>query len=187
MISVKGGMLLFEAFAEKVAIAMKKVVPERTSSVEIMKYGLLVLMNGLSVIILSLCIATMMGILKESIYTMLSITILRLFAGGFHFKSSTACILFSTLLIVALPTIPISHTWTVYLTLFSVIILWIFAPSGIYGQTRISKDHYPVLRWCSIIIVAGNFFLFSDILAKSFFTSSLLTVKLGGNRHAENC
>lgn len=172
---------MVEKLAEKLSQSIKRLAPEETASIEVMKYGITVLINSASVILLSLSIGVLTGKFQDALVALISYAVLRCFAGGFHFQSAIACIMFSTALFSIIPHIPISHFSTLILTLLALIIISIFAPSNIADETRIQIKYHPLLKACSILIVSVNFFLVSPILAKSFFTLSLFTVKLRRN------
>ncbi|QYR22677.1 accessory gene regulator B family protein [Paenibacillus sp. sptzw28] len=172
--------MMIESFAERAAISLKEINPEKTTSVEIMKYGIIMSFNGFSVAGLSLLGGWLGGHFTETLYTLVAFGIFRFFSGGFHFESALKCIIFSTTLMIALPYIPVYGNWTLILTAASLVLTAILAPSGIENQTRIPEKYFPLLKVISILIVISNFFLVSSLLAKILFTQSILLVKLKG-------
>lgn len=177
---------MVDALAERIAITLKKTAPAETKSVDIMKYGLIVLMNGLSVIVLSLTVGWLMGNFRETLITLVSFIILRQLVGGFHFKSAIICIISSTTMLVVLPLIPLNQELTGILTLLSMFIISIYAPSNIEKQTRIPAQYHYILKILAVILVSSNLFFASPLLAKSFFSLSILTIQLRRNTNEKS-
>jgi accessory gene regulator B len=171
---------MIESYAEKAAMSLKEINPEKTASVEVMKYGIIMAFNGLSVAFLALLGGWIGGHFEETLLTLAAFGLLRFASGGFHFESAGLCIVFSTLLMISIPYIPVKENWILILTAVSFILTAIFAPSGIEGQTRIDEKYFPLLKVLSILIVGSNFFLLSTTLSKIFFIQSLLLVKIKG-------
>jgi len=165
-------------WAEKIAVAIKNKAPEQTASVEVMKFALISLFNGTTVLVACLLIGGITGKLTETIITMIAFAVMRFIAGGFHFESALACFLFSTALLSALPHIPLPDGSQIYLSVISIVLLLIFAPSDVKGKTRIPEKYFLYLKLSSILLVCGNIVIDSDLLLKAFFAASLLTVKL---------
>ncbi len=169
---------MVETFAEKIAVSMKRTVPEQTTSVDVMKYSLILLINSVAIFVLSLSIGWFTGKFTETLYTIISFVLLRFFAGGMHFKTALQCIVVSTLVLSILPHIPINYQTTIILTTISFVIILLRAPFDIKKKSKIPENYFPLLKVLAALIVATNFFFMSTILAKSFFTESLSTVKL---------
>lgn len=169
---------MIDTFAEKIAIKFKQIDPEKTTSVDIMKYGIIMAFNGFSVVILAVLIGWLSGKFTETVFVLVSTGIFRFFAGGHHFASAWKCILFSTLIMITLPHIPVNHSWMIGLSIASLSLTLIYAPSNIEDQTRISKKYHPILKYISTLIVSSNFYFLSELLAITLFTQSLLLVKV---------
>ena len=170
--------MMIECAAERAALRLKAINPEQTTSVEIMKYGLIMAFNGGSVLVLTMMIGWLSGRPGETLLTLGSFALLRFFSGGYHFKSAWACIVFSTALLSTLPHIPIGNAWIWILPAVSVVMVALLAPSKIEDQTRIPKKYFPMLKVLSIVMVALNFFLLSPILAKVFLSQAILLTRI---------
>lgn len=166
------------AWAERIANAIKQQAPEETASVEVMKYALVSLYHGLSVLFASLIIGAITGKLVETLITLIAFALLRFLSGGFHFESALTCFIFSTVISSAIPHIPLPDGYFLIVMITSIILLGIFAPSSVKGVTRIPEKYYPLLKVGSILLVSLNFFIGSELLAVTFFTQSVFTVKL---------
>lgn len=171
-------MTLIEHWAERTAISIKKMNPEQTTSVEIMKFALLIWINGLSVTIMCLMVGAFTGKFEETALVLVAFGTLRFVSGGYHFNSALQCIIASTLLLSTLPHVALSHNWNLGLLITSLILLAIFAPSNIINQTRIPEKYFPFLKICSIILVLANFAFFSDIVTATFFVQAVTTIYL---------
>ncbi|GIQ71158.1 accessory regulator AgrB [Xylanibacillus composti] len=166
-----------QIIAERIAMSMKKAVPDRTASVEVLKFGLVTLISNVSVVLLAIIFGLFIGMLKETVLTILTVALLRFIIGGIHFRSMLVCMLVSVVVLTILPLIPINNTWIVILTVLSVLIILVFAPSNIANKTRIPEKHFRLLKFSAAIIVSLNFFFLSGIFAKGCFTASLGIVK----------
>lgn len=167
-------------WAEKLALQIKKQAPDETASVEVMKFALLTLYNGGTVLIASLTIGALTGMFKETFITLVAFALLRFLSGGYHFESALACFIFSTALMAGLPHLPLPESATLYLNIGAILLLLIFSPSSIKGHTRIPEKYFIWLKVFSILLVCGNIVIDSSILAKAFFTQAVLTVKIRG-------
>lgn len=169
---------MIEHVAERAALRIKAANPGQTTSVDIMKYGLIMAFNGGSVLLLTVGIGWLSGRPGDTLLTLGAFALLRFFSGGYHFKSAWACIVFSTALLSVLPHIPISSFWIWVLTAASVCMVALLAPSKIENQTRIPKKYFPILKMASICMVVLNFFLLSPILAKVFLSQAILLTRI---------
>lgn len=164
---------MIEKMAERIALTMKRINPDETASVEVMKFSLSLLINLMAITTLSLAIGALTGKFSETLLVLVSIAILRQVSGGIHLKTSEACVIFSTLAVVAIPHLPINEKWCIILTIVSAVLVLIFAPSRIEEQTRIPRKYWPLLKIIAFLIVSSNFLLQSGILACAFFLQSV--------------
>jgi accessory gene regulator B len=171
-------MAMTEGIANKLAVKIKNANPEKTASIEVMKYALIILIDGLIVLLLTICIGSISGKFLETIYTIVAFVILRQLSGGFHFDSSVKCIIFSTALLAALPHIPLNQLWIKPFTILSLISFLIYAPSNIDQQTRIPNKYFPTLKIISVLLISTNMIFSSALLAKVFFAQAVLIVKI---------
>jgi len=164
------------AWAEKLALAIKSKAPDETASVEVLKFALITLFNGTISLVGCLIVGALTGKLKETLIVLCAFAVMRFLAGGYHFRSPVTCFLFSVASLSALPHIPVPAGSHLYLSLASIVLLLLFAPSDIKGKTRIPEKYFLYLKLLSILLVCGNIFLESELLLKAFFTASLLTI-----------
>lgn len=169
---------MIETLSERLAVAIKKTNQAETASIAVMKYGLIVLFNLMLTIVLSLLIGALTGKFWETAMVLFAALIIRLVSGGYHFKSAIACTVVSTLIITAIPHIRLSEWGTVGLTLFGLVFFILFAPSNIKNHVRIPEKFFPVLKWVSVLIVAGNLILQSQLLALVFAIQGLSLIHL---------
>src|SRR5690554_6866811 len=112
---------MIDWMANRLAFSIKQANPENTSSIEIMKFSLILVLNTFLIIILSLIIGWASGKFMETVLTLLSFAILKFFSGGIHLKSSDNCVLWSTVGLTLLPHIPIYANWNIGLTIISIL------------------------------------------------------------------
>ena len=159
--------------SEKLAITIKKANENETASVEVMKFSLILLFNMFFTILLSLILAALFGTVRETVLALFSFMLLRIFSGGFHFKTATACTVASVAIVVIVPLIPITDQIAFYLTLAALILVLKFAPSNIRGTVRIPEKYFPFLKIISALIVSSNFLLSNHLLALIFFVQAV--------------
>lgn len=167
--------MTIEALSLKLAERMKSINPEKTSSVEVLTYGWMILINIIAVLIGTLTIGWLTGNLQEVMIGLFSFALLRSITGGYHFESASLCILFSILAFCLLPYVPVSSTWNIILIIISALLTAILAPAGLGEQSNIPPKYYPLLKILSVGLILGSSFLFfqNGTLAKVYFIQSL--------------
>ncbi|MEX2460189.1 MAG: accessory gene regulator B family protein [Paenibacillaceae bacterium] len=170
-------MVNLDAFAERIAFKMKSINNEKTASIEVMKYGLLIFFNLFSIVVSSTLIGFVTGKLMETLFVLLAFAVLRACTGGRHLKSSIGCILFSATILSIIPHIPLNQISTLIVTISTIIIIIFFAPFELENQTNIPKKYYPLLKAIAIILVTINIFFLSEALAICSFIQSLMLIR----------
>ncbi|MBD2864137.1 accessory gene regulator ArgB-like protein [Paenibacillus oceani] len=166
-------MDLIERTANRLAITIKKANPERTSSVEVMKFSLMILLNALATIVLTMAVGLVTGKFWDTMLVLFSFAILRFFSGGIHLRSSDVCVVVSTAVLSIIPHLPLEK-YTLVLTIISLILTLLFAPSNIEERLRVGHSKKLLLKLIASAIVASNFFWNSDVLAVCFIAQCTL-------------
>ncbi|WP_409177453.1 accessory gene regulator ArgB-like protein [Brevibacillus fortis] len=169
---------MIESLAEKIAVSMKSVKPDKTASIPTLKFGLIIVINGFLIVLVSMLIGTITGKALETALTMFAFVMLRLTSGGIHLHSSTACTVVSIGTMSILPHIAISDKVNVILLVIAALLVLVFSPSRIEGHSNIDKKYYPTLKWISIAIVAINFFLLSPTVSKAFLVQAMSLIHI---------
>ncbi|MDP5275248.1 accessory gene regulator ArgB-like protein [Chengkuizengella axinellae] len=167
---------MIESFANKISQEIKKHEP--SADVEIMNYSLIVLLNTILVIVFTVIAGLLLGDLKGAIVAISSFALLRIFSGGFHFKSVDVCTIVSVLLFVLAFLINLSPTLVFTFNVISLLIVLIFSPSNVQKNTRIPKSVNPYFKVISVIIVSSNFVLQSSEIAFCFFIQAISLIRL---------
>ncbi|MFB7817380.1 accessory gene regulator B family protein [Paenibacillus chitinolyticus] len=155
---------------------LKDADPYGPVSFEVMKYALSVLINLLLVVGLCLLIGYIDGKFVETVVAVCSFVGLRMFSGGFHFKSLEVCVIASVALLTAVPVLsPYVLGHSVWLGGLSLLLVLLKAPTSISG-TRLTERHKPLFKAISAVIVCTNFFIGSPVIAISFLLQSLLLI-----------
>jgi accessory gene regulator B len=174
-------MVDLDAFAQRTAIRMKEINYEKTASVEVLKFGLLLFINAFSIVFISLLIGLITGKLVDTILVLGAFPLLRTCTGGYHLKSSIQCIVYSSAVIAIIPHIPMNQPATLLLTIISILLIFVFAPFALENQNNIPKRFYPILKLAGILLVSLNFIFMSNILAVCFFVQSVMLIRrIGG-------
>lgn len=167
---------MIESIAGKMAFSIKQANPDKTSSVEVMKFSLMIILNTVAIVVFSLIIGGITGRLWATAVTLFSFALLKQASGGRHLKSSEYCVLWSTVAMSLLPHIPIYESWVIWMTATSCILVLLFAPANMNKQARITEKFYPLLKMISLLIVASNFIFDSDTLAKVFILQATMLI-----------
>lgn len=174
---------MIDGLAAKLANGIKKTNPEKTASVEVMQFALIILINGLITFVLALLIGFLTGKFVETVLILLAFILLRFVTGGFHFDSSIKCTVVSTGLAILLPHVPITFQMlNLLLGVLSLILILMYAPANIEGHTRIPPKFYPHLKVIALILVSSNFIIGSPSLSLGFFVQSLTLVNFTKRR-----
>jgi|HigsolmetaGSP12D_1036236.scaffolds.fasta_scaffold01823_3 accessory gene regulator B len=156
---------MVESLALRIAEALKRIEPERTASVPVMKFALEGLLNSLITLLLIGCAGLATGAFGETMLAFGAFAVLRFFSGGMHLRSAMHCSLVSSLLIAATPHIPVPKSWIIGLGAASVLLILVLAPANIEGYARIPKKYFPLLKGISVLIAASNFVWLSSTVA----------------------
>jgi accessory gene regulator B len=168
-------MLNVEKLAENLAGTILSHYPNSSSTLAVLRYALIAVINFLITILLVVIITAATGDIKAGSIAIVAFPSLRYVSGGLHLKSSNICtILTAAFMLIAIYT-PIEYWYTgLVLSLLSVVILAVNAPSGI-KRSKLDKKYYPVLKLIALLIVCTSFVFQSHVLSVVFFIQSLTT------------
>lgn len=169
---------MVESLSLRIAQMIKRVEPERTASLEVLKFALIVLLNTMITVIAITVIGALTDSLVETLFGLTSFIILRYFSGGLHMKKAVHCSLISIICIVAAPHIPLTETGVIIVGMISLVLILVFAPSNIEGHARIPKKYHFLLKIVAAVIVCANFFLMSSTIAIVFLVQSSSTIRI---------
>ncbi|MMZ50336.1 putative regulator protein [compost metagenome] len=167
---------LIDVLSLRIALHIKSVVPEHPASVAVLKHALAITLNVVFIIGLTLAVSALTGRTSEVLIIMAAFAFLRQMTGGLHLKSGMGCVVVSTLLFTGLSFIKLDYNWTIGATLFSMLLILVFAPAGIERQTRIPKRYFPLLKVAALLTVCLNLWFTFPYLAISFFVQSLTLI-----------
>lgn len=168
--------MILNSLALKISLAIKKTNPEETVSVEVMQYALSIILNTLLTFIVSLSIGLILNNLKETLIFYISLSLLRVFSGGVHLKSATACNIVTILICSMTPYLfQLTDTILWFVTAFSLILVLLFAPNP-DKNTQIPVKWYPSLKLISVIMVCLNFFIASSVIGLAFLVQSVTII-----------
>lgn len=172
----KIGVMILNSLALKISLAIKKTNPEETVSVEVMQYALSIILNTLLTFIVSLSIGLILNNLKETLIFYISLSLLRVFSGGVHLKSATACNIVTILICSMTPYLfQLTDTILWFVTAISLILVLLFAPNP-DKNTQIPVKWYPSLKLISVIMVCLNFFIASSVIGLAFLVQSVTII-----------
>jgi len=179
---------MIESMSEKLAVWLKGEVPEHPFDIDRLQFGFHFILNTVFTLSAAILLGLLFGNLMETLQVLLVFGLLRMITGGFHFKSATICIVVSAGVAVLLPYITLSSIMVTAVNSINVILILIFAPSGIDNQTRIPQKYYPLLKLLGLIIVASNFIFQSELLGLTWLIQTISLIHFlakGGEKHEE--
>ncbi|MNO24146.1 accessory protein regulator protein B [compost metagenome] len=167
---------MIELLAARMAISLKRSVPDHPTSVEVFKFAISMMLNLLFVVVATLVISLFTGHTGEAAVILISFAVLRQLTGGMHLKSNLQCAVFSTLIFTGISMLSVSSTWTIAATITAIMIISFLAPVGIERQSRIPVKYFPYMKLAALLLVASNFLILSPALALSFLAQSVTLV-----------
>jgi len=168
---------MIDRMATRLATTIKETNPQNTSSVEVMKFSLIIILNALATALLTLSVGLVTGAFVETLIVLIGFAVLRFFSGGMHLSSSAWCTIVSTAVLAIIPHIPTAN-YTVLFTVVSLIMVVLFAPSDVEKHNRLAQRKALWFKAVASLIVASNFLWGSDTLAKVFIVQALLLIPI---------
>lgn len=167
---------MIDAMATRMAKGIKRRAPDHPASVAVLKHSLAILINTVSIFVISLGIGAMTGRLKEAVIVLISFALLRMASGGIHLKSGTWCVIVTTGGVTLLSHISFAAEWIKWVTAAALVLVAMLAPTDIHKQSRIPRKYYPLLKMISVLVVSCNFLIASPTVAVSFLTQALTLI-----------
>ncbi len=179
---------MIEQVANRIALKIKEVSPEETASVELMKFALTGILHNTITIGTALLIGAVAGTFVEVLLAVACFMFLRLFSGGYHFKSALSCFFFSAAIFVSIPFIPITSDFEYLhaITAASLVLCVIFAPSNIKEHIRVPERYFFVFKIISVAIVIASYFLDHPIITLSLLAQSLTLITIKPSKGGES-
>ncbi|MCM1499558.1 MAG: accessory gene regulator B family protein [Clostridium sp.] len=142
---------------------LKQMEMKDWSEVEMMKMklGLQVLIHDFLMISFILLLAKGLGIFTDSVILFIGYALLKITAGGIHFKKSSLCLLGTSAFIIAgvfiAKHITLSFGGISCIYFVCMAVLWIVAPQGTQNNP-VFQEKYDKLKRCTILI-SGMYYL----------------------------
>lgn len=168
--------------ARGLAIRIKQQAPEHPASLEVLRFALEAVINGVLIVGLSLIGSLLLGTTLNTVIILISFALLRQLSGGIHFKSAMTCIAVSTTGVLLLSLIEMSSESIMVINGINIVLVLLFAPSRIEEQTRIQKKYYPLLRILATLVVSTNFIVNSPSIAITFFVQCCTLIRIPSGR-----
>jgi len=167
---------MVESLALRIAETLKRIEPDRTASVAVMKFSLEAIINTAFTILFISIVGLLTNSIGETMLGVAGFALLRFFSGGLHLREALHCSIISVILISSAPHIPLNMEWVYYTGIISVVIVLLFTPSNMEGYARIPKKYFPLLKIISTLIVSLNFIFGSSTIAIVFLIQSITTI-----------
>lgn len=169
---------MIESLALRIAKAIKKIEPNQTASVEVMKFSLEFLFNTLITFIIISIVGWITGAIGQTFLGLFAFMVLRFFSGGLHFRKAIHCSLLTTIFITIAPHIALSRSGLFAIMGISFLLLLVFAPSNIEGHARIPKKYFPILKTISLLLVLSNLLFLNSTIAIVHLIQATTTISI---------
>ncbi|EES91624.1 accessory regulator AgrB [Clostridium botulinum] len=173
-------MKLSEKFAIRITEYVKKTLPDKNKDdLEIIKYGIELLFMSFTKIPIILCISCLLGILKETCFTMLIFGIIRSSASGIHAKTSFTCLI-STLVailggIYLSLILKINLLVKIIIFIINFIIYIKYSPADTEEKPYINSEIRRKLKIRSLITIT-IYFIISIVVKNKFFSNIFINI-----------
>lgn len=169
---------MIERLSYRIASSIKEAEPDKTPSVDVMKFSLIILIHTAFTALLIVIVSLFTGKTLATVEGLLFFMCLRFFSGGYHMHKSSWCTVLSIVLMCSAPLFHLDRNTVFIINAVNCIMMVLIAPTNIKGYARISEKYFPVLKVVSILIAGSNFlFMNSTIAVVSLFQSILLLFK----------
>ncbi|WEK54328.1 MAG: accessory gene regulator B family protein [Candidatus Cohnella colombiensis] len=173
---------MIETISSKMAHSIKRANPEHPASFEVLKYALASVINLVGTVLLAVLLAILLDHVVGTLVALVSFGMLRSVSGGYHMNSSVHCMIVTALAANAIPYIQLSSTVILIMTVVSVILAMLFAPSNIEKSSRIPARYYPLLKLIATLIISSNLLFNSSVAATCFLLQSSFLIPFSKKR-----
>lgn len=172
--------LIIDNISTQLATMLKQKVPEHRASIKVLKFSIAILINTLSIILLTFIISLFTGNTSAAMISLISFALLRQVSGGIHLNSGDKCVIVTTTMFTIMSLITLNQPMILTLGIISLILVLIFAPSSIEQQSRIPKKYYPLLKLVSFIVVLLSIQFTNSSITLAIFAQSVTLINLKG-------
>ncbi|KGM97250.1 accessory gene regulator B family protein [Clostridium botulinum] len=173
-------MKLSERFAIKITKYIKNTLPDKNEDdLAIIKYGVELLFMSFNKIPIILCVSYLMGMFKETCFTMLVFGIIRSSASGIHAKTSSTCLI--STLVAILGGIYISRVMKINILvkilifIVSFIIYLKYSPADTEEKPYVNSQIRKKLKVRSLITIT-IYFIISIVIKNKFFSNMFINI-----------
>lgn len=179
---------MIDNFATKISTALVRKFPDELPPLGVTRYGIKFIISNVLPILLLIIIGYLMGINREIAISYISFAILRMVSGGYHAKKPETCLIISTILLVCIAKFGyLLFEYQLIMSLISLIMVLVYAPSDIKNQTKILEEHFKYLKLISVVIVLIGALMNNYLVIASMLVQSLLLIPMrGGEKIDQN-
>ena len=171
-----------DKFFNKVIKIIKNNNDVSSEQLEIILYGLEALYLTITKLVIVFILSYILGIIKETFFTLLFYNFIRLFAFGMHAKKSSHCLIFSIIFFVLIPylisLISINSIMKIIFGIISFILIIIYAPADTEKRPLINKKkrmRFKILSIISSLILLCLIIYYRDYDISSYMFIGFIT------------
>lgn len=176
---------MIDFMAARIAARVKKSVPDHPSSEEVLHFATGLFLNTIFIIGGTLLISLWTGNTGQAALVLVGFAVLRQLTGGIHLRSGTLCVLYSTAIFTIISSVTFAKEWAIIITVLTLVLIILFAPSGIDKQSRINPKYFPAMKIAAACIVASNLLVQSSALSLCYLIQGLTLIHGRGVRPDE--
>lgn len=163
---------MIDYISSKTTQRLKKYDTNNEYDAAEIEWQLGIYLNYVFTIIFTMIFGTIVDRLLESIIVMTLFVLIRMFSGGVHMKSLTACALVSAGLFAVIPLITTNQSMVTTFNILNIIIYAFYAPNSFEDRNPSKLDEYK--KSICIIVVGSNFLFNNELIALSFAAQAFL-------------
>lgn len=172
---------MIDKFVNNLALSLVAQYPNELPPYGITRYGLKFICTNIIPIGLLLLVGLILNNYNNVLVSVISFSVLRMTSGGYHSKFPEICLLYSTMIIITVASFGSAFSGFEWImSLISMILVVIYAPSNIENQTKILQKYFKLLKYISVLTVLIGSLFQNPIVSASMLAQSLLLIRLKG-------
>ena len=157
-------MRYIEDTAAKFARSIRAHHAEAASEA-ILTYALIIILNTAAIVSIAIVFSLFTGMTISTVAAIGIFAFLKFFTGGIHLKSSAACTIASSAMLILLVHAPYHYRYGgVWLTLLAIVLFYVYAPSGNVRKGTLPEKYIPYLKWVAIALCLLNLYWQNSLL-----------------------
>jgi accessory gene regulator B len=149
----------------------------QSPSKEVIVFVFRLLANILLSFTITLLICSLLGHFKQALVVVAATVLLKMFSGSLHFKSVTLCILYSSVVMIALTYLEFTDKRFMYsLSVLTIAFIYWYAPKNITVFFKFKPEQIQRTKWVAIALILSNLLFLQLTLVTVTFAFHALSI-----------